>query len=356
MKKRLVTLLVVVAILCVGCSNQSNDRSEDVTVQDEPEEIKEEDDSPEEYQELQSEETFGPEVYFEITGELNRQEISDVDKHMNPDGTFSFYVYSDGGTPYMDAGPVYDHEMLSMQKYVLRPKGDDLAPGGSYVEFQYRFTPKAPGETELLMLSTYEVDDTYEGGIYHITIDEDLTCHLDWNATVKQGENMELIERSTEEFEGGILSGYKETMHPETFGEDVYFEIIGEVIQNEWFTPYSDTNQDGSLNLYLSETDGVPYWVEGPIYDHEMFDMQTYMSVSPSDSEAVGSGSIDYLYRFKPRHPGETEIVALSTYYVDNVYQGTVYHITVEEDLTCRIDWYADVEQGKNIEIIQSEE
>lgn len=184
MKKRTAALVaILVVILFVGCGDQNSGQSE-----------KTEDDYLAGYEEAREPETFGAEVSFEITGYLRKEDISDSERYINPDGTFNLYLSFDGGTPYLVDGPVYDHEMLSMQEYILRvtDNAPEYSTGGSYIKHLYHFTPISSGETELLLLYTYVVDEIYEGVIYHITVDEDLTCHIDWDGSVRQGENMEL--------------------------------------------------------------------------------------------------------------------------------------------------------------------
>ena len=195
MKKKIwVTGIFLTAILCAGCGN--NSRKSEKDVQDETAETKEHD-PLENYIESNGREEFGAAVSFEITGELNQETPDDPYCNTNPDGSISLFLSEVGGTPYMIAGPVYDHEMFSLQTYVK--KTDSTADGGGYVMDQYWFMPKYAGETEIMTLETYAVDSIYTGTIYHITVEDDLTCRLDWYAGVKQGENMELMGLSPEE-------------------------------------------------------------------------------------------------------------------------------------------------------------
>lgn len=169
------------------------------------------------------------------------------------------------------------------------------------------------------------------------------------------GNNSRQYEKDTQDDtaetkEYDPLAGYKESNSPETFGAEVSFEITGELRQTDPDDPYSNTNPDGSISLYLLENGGTPYQIEGPVYNHEMFSMQTYVKLK--ESEGDGGGYVKCQYWFTPNYAGETEIMTLETYAVDSIYMGTLYHITVEDDLTCRLDWYAGVKQGENMELM----
>lgn len=187
--------IFLTALLCAGCGN--NGKRSEKDVQDETAETKEYDPLAG-YKESNSPEAFGAEVSFEITGELNQKVPDDLYSNTHPDGSISLYLFANGGTPYQIEGPVYDHEMFSMRTYVKLKEGKE--DGGGYVECQYWFTPNHAGETEIMTLESYAVDSIYTGTLYHITVDDDLTCSLDWYAGVSQGENMELVGLSPEEW------------------------------------------------------------------------------------------------------------------------------------------------------------
>jgi hypothetical protein len=121
---------------------------------------------------------------------------------------------------------------------------------------------------------------------------------------------------------------------------------------------YCNTNEDGSLRLYLSEQDGTPYSAEGLIYDHDMFTLKTYVKSNQGSEDEVGSGSADFMYVLTPGFAGEAEIVTLSCYYGSDEpeYVGNVYHITVDENLRCGMDWYGRVSTEENLVILQGGE
>lgn len=161
----------------------------------------------------------------------------------------------------------------------------------------------------------------------------------------QMGEENSVIEEKTP------LDGYVESKEKERFGEEVSFEITGNVYQKEPPEPYCNTNEDGSIDLFLDVTVGTPYNIEGPIYDHDMFTLKTYVKSVQGDGSADGDGSVTYIYRFFPIQSGDTEIVTLKMYLVDDVYEGTLYNITVEDDLKCKMNWYGGVTQEDNLEI-----
>lgn len=158
-------------------------------------------------------------------------------------------------------------------------------------------------------------------------------------------------EETAEPKEYDPLAGYKEFNGPEEFGEEVSFEITGELRQTVPDNLYSNTDPDGSIRLFsYVVTAGTPYQIAGPVYDHEMFSMRTYVKRKDDSSHSDGGGSVMDQYWFTPKYAGETEIMVLNSHL--SVYEGTIYHITVEDDLTCRMDWYAGVTQGENMELI----
>lgn len=165
-------------------------------------------------------------------------------------------------------------------------------------------------------------------------------------------KNTQMDEESTTDEEKNSLDEYVESKEEERFGEEVSFEVTGNVDQKEPPAPYCNTNEDGSIDLFLDVTDGTSYNIEGPIYDHDMFTLKTYVQRVQGEECAPGGGSVTCLYRFFPIKSGDTEIVVLNRYLVDDVYEGTLYNITVEDDLRCRMNWYGGVTQEDNLEII----
>ena len=196
MKKQIVaTSMLLTAVLCAACGSGNSGESENHVQERETGDAKEEKDLPDDYIESFDPERFGAEVSFEITGEPEKTIPDNVYCNTNPDGTLKLFLYTTDGTPYLIEGPVYDHEMFSMQTYVKREDGDSDAAGSGITMDMYLFTPAHAGETEILTLSSYigDEDDIFEGTIYHVTVEEDLTCRIDWYAGVTEGENMELV-------------------------------------------------------------------------------------------------------------------------------------------------------------------
>lgn len=147
------------------------------------------------------------------------------------------------------------------------------------------------------------------------------------------------------------LDGYKENNSSEKFDETVTFKLIGDVIYKEPSNQYCNTNEDGTIDLYLDVTDGTPYNIEGVIYDHEMFSMKMYGKYIAGDQNEVGGGVQSVMYRFTPLRAGESDIAALNEYITDGLYEGTVYTIVVDENLQCSLIRYGRVIEGENIEI-----
>lgn len=173
---------------------------------------------------------------------------------------------------------------------------------------------------------------------------------------VKQQDDVKLedIEEETEEDtdeKKDKLAGYEKITERERFGAEVSYEIIGYVKQEEAPEPYCNTNGDGSFLTLMWLSGGTPYDVAGAIYDHDMFTMQTYIESKPADSNYEGGGETTYLYQFTPTHPGDAEIVML--YIHNDIYEGTIYNITVEDDLRCRWNWDGRVTQDENLDVFE---
>jgi hypothetical protein len=160
------------------------------------------------------------------------------------------------------------------------------------------------------------------------------------------------------ETERDRTAGYKESTSPERFDASYAFFLTGMLTRKEPPEPYCNTNEDGSLRLYLSNQDGTPYSAEGLIYDHDMFTLKTYVKSNQGSEDEAGSGSADFMYVLTPNCVGEAEIVTLSCYYGSDEpeYVGNVYHITVDENLRCSMDWYGRVSTEENLVIMQDGE
>lgn len=148
------------------------------------------------------------------------------------------------------------------------------------------------------------------------------------------------------------LAGFQESYDSEDSVLVGTYEIIGDISREVPADPYIDTNEDGSIDLSLYVTGGTPYDIAGTMYDREMFSMKAYAKVVVADDpDMSGGGSATALLRFTPEYAGETEILMLYYYFIDEVYQGTLYHITVGEDLKCQVDWYGFVTESENLEL-----
>jgi hypothetical protein len=161
-------------------------------------------------------------------------------------------------------------------------------------------------------------------------------------------------ETQETETERDRTAGYTESTSPEKFDASYTFFLTGVLTRQEPPEPYCNTNEDGSLRLYLSEQDGTPYSTEGPIYDHDMFSLKTYVKSNQGSEDEAGSGSADFMYILTPSCAGEAEIVTLSCYVGsdESEYVGNIYHITVDEELRCSMDWYGRVSTEENLVIM----
>lgn len=147
--------------------------------------------------------------------------------------------------------------------------------------------------------------------------------------------------------------GYKEKTEKERFGEDVSYILTGDVDYEVPEDKYCNTNDDGTINMYLSSAAGTPYDVEGVIYDHDMFRMRVYVKSVGYDTLDTGGGRTTYLYNLTPIKSGETEIVTLEQYLVDDNYIGTIFKVSVDEEMRCSLDCYGFVSENENIEIYE---
>jgi hypothetical protein len=174
------------------------------------------------------------------------------------------------------------------------------------------------------------------------------------------GTSQENRETSTQETEteSARTAGYEESTSPERFDASYSVRLTGMLTREEPPDVYCNTNEDGSLRLYLSEQDGTPYSVEGLIFDHDMFALKTYVKSEPGPVDETGGGSAGFMYVLTPKCAGEAEIVTLSSYWDSDepVFVGNVYHITADEKLRCGMDWYGRVSTEENLEIVQNGE
>ena len=176
-----------------------------------------------------------------------------------------------------------------------------------------------------------------------------ITCLLCLSVSACSVGQDEII--STPERNEEISNTEIDTAEAERFGADVSFEITKAVSHEEISDYYCSVNEDGTLNLYLEVTSGTPYSIEGAIYDHDIFTMEE--SAKSSETDADGGGSSTRLYHFTPLKSGDTEIVTLNRYIVDNIYEGYIYNITVDSDLTCHINWCGNVTEGENLKVYE---
>jgi hypothetical protein len=170
----------------------------------------------------------------------------------------------------------------------------------------------------------------------------------------RETSTQETSSQQETETERDRTAGYTERTSPERFDASYSVRLTGVLTREEPPDPYCNTNEDGSLRLYLSEQDGTPYSAEGLIYDHDMFTLKTYVKSNQGSEDEAGSGSADFMYVLTPSYAGEAEIVTLSCYYGSDEpeYVGNVYHITVDENLRCGMDWYGRVSTEENLVIL----
>lgn len=150
------------------------------------------------------------------------------------------------------------------------------------------------------------------------------------------------------------LDGYVEDSNSgNDFDSSRSFTLSEDAVQETPDNPYSNTYKDGSLLMWESLDDGTPYDFGGMLYDSKYFDLKTYSRRQEGDPELVGAGTSDMIYRLIPKKAGETDAVCLRKYFGsdEDIYEGTYLHIIIEKDKKCKIDWYAGVKQGENLEI-----
>lgn len=162
-------------------------------------------------------------------------------------------------------------------------------------------------------------------------------------------EEPEVKEESEMPEETDRLAGYGELYDYEEVELEGTFVIIGEISREVPPDPYEDINEDGSIDLFLDVAGGTPYAIAGAVYDHEMFSLKAYGKVEGADAD--GGGNATALLCFTPQCAGETEILMLIYYFGHEIYEGTIYHITVGEDLRCQLDWYGYVSEEENLEL-----
>ena len=173
-------------------------------------------------------------------------------------------------------------------------------------------------------------------------------------STSEVDEEVSKPEKDTENTasdEENYADEFTEINETERFRATASFEITEEVYHEDISDYYCSVNEDGTLELYLNVTSGTPFSIEGAIYDHNIFTMKEY--TKSIDSDAAGGGSTIQLYRFTPLKAGETEIVTLNKYIVKDIYEGYIYNITVEDDLTCHINWCGNVTEGENLKVYE---
>ena len=189
-------------------------------------------------------------------------------------------------------------------------------------------------------------------------------CSMQTGSGISEGKVTEKPEAAEVTEEPGVkegaekpeetdrFAGYKESYDSEGYRLEGTYEITGDISKEVPKDPYGDISEDGSINLFLEVTGGTPYVIAGAIYDQEQFSMKAYGSVRvEADPDAAGGGYATLLMRFTPQCVGEAEIMMLYYYFGHEVYVGTIYHITVEEDLKCRLNWYGFVSEEENLEL-----
>ena len=186
-------------------------------------------------------------------------------------------------------------------------------------------------------------------------------CSMHTENDIKEGKATEKpetteepgVKEDTETLEEtDRLAGYMMSYDSEGYRLEGTYEITGDISKKVPTDPYGDINEDGSIDLFLEVTGGTPYAIAGAIYDQEQFSMKAYGRVIVEDDpDAAGGGSATLLLRFTPQCAGETEVIMLRYYFGHEVYEGLIYHITVEEDLKCQLDWYGFVSEEDNLEL-----
>lgn len=97
------------------------------------------------------------------------------------------------GTPYYQAGVLYDTSLLAMETGGhYDPGADSEAAGGGATYYRWEFMPLRPGESDILLL-TGNYGGELTGVLVHVTVDEALGWSLDWYAEGLAGEAFTLL-------------------------------------------------------------------------------------------------------------------------------------------------------------------
>ncbi|MCM1184480.1 MAG: hypothetical protein NC337_14005 [Roseburia sp.] len=115
--------------------------------------------------------------------------------------------------------------------------------------------------------------------------------------------------------------------------------------------PYCYTTEDGSFFAVSgSYTAGTPYGAAGMLWDTQILAREVSSGTSGDDSLEGGSRA-DSTYYFLPQAQGETTIVEMETFFTENETTGYFYHITVDEEMRCRWDWYTSGVKDEDFKI-----
>ena len=172
---------------------------------------------------------------------------------------------------------------------------------------------------------------------------------------VAEETEQEQKEKSRDEEEKNSEPVFKEVSENSgRFDKNYVLRLSDDVKKEIPSNPYANTNEDGSVDLYASDIqEGTPYSRAGVIYDHDLFTLKEYNVYDPGveDIRSAGAGTLTTTYRLVPLKTGESLVSVLDVYFVKNVFIGNAYHITVDEDMRCRIDWHCYVTQGENCKV-----
>lgn len=114
--------------------------------------------------------------------------------------------------------------------------------------------------------------------------------------------------------------------------------------------PYSNTEDDGSFILPNSYVDGTPYSFNDILFDPVMLKGESVTTRKSGDG-APGSGITSYKWVFTPLTPGETEVMLVTDNLAEDTDECRVFHITIDNELRCALNWYEDGIMGTNYEL-----
>lgn len=117
---------------------------------------------------------------------------------------------------------------------------------------------------------------------------------------------------------------------------------------------YCNTTEEGQLKLYQDITDGTPYAFYGIVFDEDYLSCTAEFKKLEAEDASVGSGVATGSYKFNGKKAGQTDVIILTEYLEEeDCIEGVLYHVAIEEDLKCHLEWYCYVTKDEEFQLIQ---